>query len=258
MIKLYFSKTYYNNSFHIEIIPTTSPTNVKEQPDGLNFVFVLVPVICVTVLILILFFVYLRTRPSFKSIFVDSTMSTDAVNLLTTKEIPPIQLKDVLSTGQFCMVRKGKMGNVDVAVKIFPVTQRAKATPSALTEMDIYNSCNLNHQNILKFIATQNHEEGNQTQLWIITEYIEKGSLSDFLKRNTITWDNLCFMAEGMASGMAYLHAEILQKPSIAHRDMKSKNVVVKNDLTCCISDFGLSLKFDSKSGPGDTHGQVR
>lgn len=28
----------------------------------------------------------------------------------------------------------------------------------------------------------------------------------------------------------------------MAHRDIKSKNIMVKNDLTCAIGDLGLSL----------------
>ena len=28
-------------------------------------------------------------------------------------------------------------------------------------------------------------------------------------------------------------------KPAIAHRDLKSKNILVKNNGTCCIADLG-------------------
>lgn len=48
-----------------------------------------------------------------------------------------------------------------------------------------------------------------------------------------------------------------LMKPAIAHRDFKSKNVLLKNDMTACIADFGLALIFHSGKSCGDTHGQV-
>ena len=35
-----------------------------------------------------------------------------------------------------------------------------------------------------------------------------------------------------------------LDKPPIAHRDLKSKNILVKNDLTCCVADLGLAVRF--------------
>ena len=32
-------------------------------------------------------------------------------------------------------------------------------------------------------------------------------------------------------------------KPAIAHRDLKSKNILVKKDLTCAIADLGLCVR---------------
>jgi hypothetical protein len=33
--------------------------------------------------------------------------------------------------------------------------------------------------------------------------------------------------------------------------------VLLKNNLTACIADFGLALKFEAGKSAGDTHGQV-
>lgn len=44
------------------------------------------------------------------------------------------------------------------------------------------------------------------------------------------------------ACGLAHLHVEIFGtqgKPAIAHRDLKSRNVLVKSNLQCCIADLG-------------------
>lgn len=35
-------------------------------------------------------------------------------------------------------------------------------------------------------------------------------------------------------------------KPAIAHRDIKSKNILVKKCETCAIADLGLAVKHDS------------
>jgi len=46
-------------------------------------------------------------------------------------------------------------------------------------------------------------------------------------------------------------------KPAIAHRDFKSKNVLITHQKTAIIADFGLAIKFVPGESPGETHGQV-
>lgn len=50
-----------------------------------------------------------------------------------------------------------------------------------------------------------------------------QGSLTDHLKGNVVSWNDLCRIAETMACGLAYLHEDVLRfkegpKPAIAHR----------------------------------------
>jgi bone morphogenetic protein receptor type-1B len=58
-------------------------------------------------------------------------------------------------------------------------------------------------------------------------------------------------LALSLASGLAHLHTEIFGtpgKPAISHRDIKSKNILVKRNGQCCIADFGLAVKYSSES----------
>ena len=79
-----------------------------------------------------------------------------------------------------------------------------------------------------------------------------------------MSYEELCRIAYSMASGLAHLHEELPQvgtldiKPAVAHRDFKSKNVLLKADLTACIADFGLGFIFVPGEAVGDTHPQVR
>jgi serine/threonine protein kinase len=55
-------------------------------------------------------------------------------------------------------------------------------------------------------------------------------------------------MAYSAAAGISHLHTEIRGtkgKPMIAHRDIKTRNILVKRDLTCVIADFGLAVRYD-------------
>lgn len=38
----------------------------------------------------------------------------------------------------------------------------------------------------------------------------------------------------------------LVGKPGIAHRDLKSKNILVKKNCTCAIADLGLAVRHDS------------
>lgn len=104
-------------------------------------------------------------------------------------------------------------------------------------------------------------DNGTWTQLWLVTEYHANGSLFDYLTNNTVTANELLGMALSIASGLAHLHNEIVGtrgKPAIAHRDLKSKNILVKKDLQCAIGDLGLAVRHDMRNNTVDIPSTTR
>ena len=84
---------------------------------------------------------------------------------------------------------------------------------------------------IAGFIAADNKDNGRWTQLWLVSEYHENGSLYDYLQDNILDINDLLKIVYSISAGLAHLHMEIIGtqgKPAIAHRDMKSKNILVK------------------------------
>jgi sterile alpha motif and leucine zipper-containing kinase AZK len=77
--------------------------------------------------------------------------------------------------------------------------------------------------------------------LTIVLEYMDKGSLHQFLHRTTTPYTTLTLTRWAMtiAQGMVYLHSA---KPfPIVHCDLNTNNVLVNRDGMVKITDFGLS-----------------
>ncbi|XP_044270947.1 TGF-beta receptor type-1 isoform X1 [Tribolium madens] len=162
-----------------------------------------------------------------------------------------IQLVEIIGQGRFGEVWRGRWRGENVAVKIFS----SREERSWFREAEIYQTVMLRHDNILGFIAADNKDNGTWTQLWLITDYHEYGSLFDFLGRNTLDTNGMIRMALSIATGLAHLHMDIMGtqgKPAIAHRDLKSKNILVKSNFTCAIGDLGLAVRHDATTDTVD------
>uniref|UniRef100_A0A8C2EVQ0 Serine/threonine-protein kinase receptor n=1 Tax=Cyprinus carpio TaxID=7962 RepID=A0A8C2EVQ0_CYPCA len=190
--------------------------------------------------------------------------SANANSLNHNNELLPIQLDTIVGKGRFAEVYRAKLkqGATDesfqmVAVKIFPYEEYA----SWKTEWEIFSDAELRHENVLQFLTAEDRKA--ERRYWLITAYHERGNLQEFLTQHVIGWDELCRLGRSLARGVAHLHADRTlcgrTKAPIVHRDLKSANVLVKADLSCCLCDFGLSLRLDNSMTPEElaNSGQV-
>ncbi|XP_052591995.1 TGF-beta receptor type-1-like, partial [Peromyscus californicus insignis] len=156
-----------------------------------------------------------------------------------------IVLQESVGKDQFEEVCLGKWWGEEVAVKIFSPTKERLW----FQEAEFYQTVMLRHENILGFVVADNKDNGTWTQLWLVSDYLEHGPLFDYSNRYSVTVEGMTKLSLSMADNLAHLHMEIVGtqgKPAIAHGDLKSKTILVRNNGTCCITNLGLAMRQDS------------
>lgn len=172
---------------------------------------------------------------------------------------------DHVGSGRFGRVFRGVYHGESVAVKAF----RGVDQDSWSREDTIFRY--LNHENIVRFIASQvTAVSATSTEIWMFLEFCPYGSLCDYLDHNEVLGhQQAAKLLYSIINGLNYLHEDFAQgsslyKPSIAHRDIKSKNILMKTPESCCIADFGHALikinedKLDYGKYPNPQVGTIR
>ncbi|XP_781094.4 serine/threonine-protein kinase A-Raf isoform X2 [Strongylocentrotus purpuratus] len=156
-------------------------------------------------------------------------------------EIPTeeIRLGSRIGAGSFGTVFSGQWHG-SVAVKRLNVKD---PTPSQLQAFknEVAVLRKTRHANILLFMGCT-----SKPQLAIVTQWCEGSSLYKHLHvlDTKLVMHQLIDISRQTAQGMDYLHAK-----NIIHRDLKSNNIFLHDDLTVKIGDFGLATVKSRWSG---------
>ncbi|KAK2581076.1 hypothetical protein KPH14_006118 [Odynerus spinipes] len=157
-------------------------------------------------------------------------------------------------------VWRGIWHGENVAVKIYFSRDEA----AWARETEVYSQLlPSRHDNILGYVGSDMTSRASCTQLWLVTQYHPLGSLYDHLNHSPhpLTHHQTLNIALSIANGLLYLHTEIhgtRGKPAMAHRNLKSKNILVKTNGSCVIAEFALAVtqdrlttdRVDLKQGP--------
>ena len=148
--------------------------------------------------------------------------------------------KDRLGGGAQGMVFRGTWKGIPVAVK--------KCLQPDPTDVGILLSLG-SHPNVIQLYGVV----VEQISCLIVTELVKDGSLFDFLfKQNKVPSDDQrsCWMKD-IAMGMEFLHHH-----GIAHRDLKSGNVLLGKTAKLC--DFGTARSLDHTTAQSTVTGTYR
>nr|XP_043629698.1 receptor-like protein kinase 7 [Erigeron canadensis] len=118
-------------------------------------------------------------------------------------------------------------------------------------EAEVAALSSLRHMNVVKLYCSITSEDSNL----LVYEYMPNGSLWDRLhtyQKVEMDWNVRYEIALGAARGLEYLH-HACDRPVI-HRDVKSSNILLDEDMKPKIADFGLAKMLQIEKGLDSTH----
>ncbi|KAF8094155.1 hypothetical protein N665_0369s0038 [Sinapis alba] len=169
-------------------------------------------------------------------------------------------LGNTIGSGNFGVVYKAFLGpeNRAVAIKVLNLSQHG-AAKSFTAECEVLKG--VRHRNLVKLVTACSSIDykGNEFRA-LVYDFMPNGSLDMWLHQEEqegtsdttsrpLTLRERFNIAIDVASALEYLHVNC--HDPIAHCDLKPSNVLLDDDLTAHISDFGLArllLKFDQDS----------
>ena len=144
---------------------------------------------------------------------------------------------DHLGTGGMATVWLGYDTILDrqVAIKTFKIdandedaVKRFNREAKAVTS--------LSHPNIVSIYDVENEGEF----YYLILEYVEGMTLKDYMIKNPrIPIETIVHIAKQIAAGLSHAHQN-----GIIHRDIKPQNILMNENLTCKITDFGIARAY--------------
>lgn len=184
----------------------------------------------------------------------------------------------LIKQGRFSEIYQGIYNDTNVACKIL-ISKNLNDEPKSLFdhEKDIYSLPFMDHFNILKYslfhwilfelfkiLFRYYGYSICDKKLLLIYDLSEYGSLKDVLRNRQLNDENeLLFIINQISLGLEYLHNEIENenksnyRPSIAHRDFKSENILYLNSNRLVICDFGMSTKIEQNQNQPNQIQQV-
>ncbi|XP_010531913.1 PREDICTED: receptor-like serine/threonine-protein kinase At1g78530 isoform X2 [Tarenaya hassleriana] len=155
--------------------------------------------------------------------------------------------KDILGSGGFGTVYRLAIDHSTVfAVKRL---NRGTSERDRGFERELEAMADIKHRNIVNLHGYYTCPHYNL----LIYELMPNGSLDSFLhgrsrEENVLNWASRYKIAVGAARGISYLHHDCI--PHIIHRDIKSSNILLDQNMEARVSDFGLATLIQ----PDKTH----
>lgn len=154
-----------------------------------------------------------------------------------------------LGEGGFGAVYRGRLLNgKEIAVK-----RLSRASGQGLQEFinEMVVISKVQHRNLVRLLGCC----AEQDEKLLVYEFMPNKGLDAFLfdplKREQLDWRRRFNIIDGICRGLLYLHRD--SRLRIIHRDLKTSNILLDQELNPRISDFGTARIFGGKEDQADT-----
>ena len=130
-----------------------------------------------------------------------------------------------------------------VAIKIYAPCSEMDDSGAGIFSHEFALLFGVNHSNLLKPTHYAVWRVGNDKIPYLVMPYCERGSVESI--KGQMSEDEVWKMFRDVACGLACLHA---MNPPIIHKDIKPDNILISNNGTYMISDFGISAQIRNSS----------
>lgn len=150
-------------------------------------------------------------------------------------DLDEIKFGEAIGAGSFGAVHKAVYRDQVVAVK---QCKCGDPSDAAMLQDEIRYLQKLQHPRLVSFVGSCS----KPPHVFVILEYMAGGSLSNVLFVKKIRLDLLQRASMGLqvCEGLTYLHEN-----NVVHRDLKTMNIVLDQQLNCKICDFGLTVTLE-------------
>ena len=146
-------------------------------------------------------------------------------------------LNDIIYFSEESILYKGKFFHNEVCIKEIKGLNFLSENEQDKIYIEITISLLLHHKNIVNSFGYCFNQQ--RTKIFIITEYMKNKSLQLFIESNKgkiLLKQKLLFIYE-IALALEYMYTSNYK---ILHRDIKSSNILLDDNLHCKICDFGM------------------